>query len=314
MSHLRFEDFELLEESGRTEAFSASDARRLRSSAPLRLVLFSSEVSQSPEFRAAFRKDEPNLTTSNHENIPGLIGWGEHEGRLFYVTREAEGRPLSELFAAGRRLALDELTDIAWQISSALQFAHNIGLCHGGLSVQTVLVSDELRVALPEFCVHHWVAAATGKQHQSFAALSREDLQALGQLLRHATSFLSEDSTASVPKDWNELLSDLEKPSPDLMAREVQGRLGDMLLNDGGDSIEMLDHREGLHLSRRSIVDELFDEPPRQPIAPTASAAVADHERGKRWLIVILAAIAIFPAAVGHSAITATQFHLPQGV
>ncbi|MCA9048527.1 MAG: hypothetical protein KDA89_07350, partial [Planctomycetaceae bacterium] len=113
------------------------------------------------------------------------------------------------------------------------------------------------------FGVRRWVAMTEGVPQLSFAAWAATDLQALGKIIRRTGTFPAAAGDPSFSDEVNvrmeRLLTDLECPSSEMLAREVQGRLGDMLLLISGESIEMVDQRDHQRLSRRSIVDELFD-------------------------------------------------------
>jgi len=99
-------------------------------------------------------------------------------------------------------------------------------------------------------------------------------------------------------KAMDELIADLDNSSSTMTARDVQGRLGRMLLEFAGDSIAMVDERNGQQLSRRSIVDELFDD------EPTVSQESRDDEFTRpapsplTRLVVVVAIIAAIIAVV----------------
>lgn len=290
MSQLQLNEFELHEVLFTGEFYSIHKATQPDVAGTFRLTLVDPEVSTSTAFRAAFRKDETSLANVHHENIPSLMAWGERDGQLFFVTEAVDGRSLRDRLDSGQAFELDELTDIAWQVASALQYAHNVGLCHGGISSDSVIVSDELRVALPEFGLHAWRREATPNHRHSFALAASEDLAALGRLWKSSVQSLTDElsNTPELTRKVSRILSILERPVEELTAREVQGRLGDVLLTMSGESIEMVDHREGQQLSRRSIVDELFDAPIRAGVSvPEEAAAVQDDGASRRLKIAV---------------------------
>ncbi|MEO2026704.1 MAG: protein kinase [Fuerstiella sp.] len=273
MSRTSLSAFELLEELSQDGSGSVTvwRAQCTEATAHLRLTLFSPEMSASAGFRAAFRKDQTTLRQAPHDNVPVMLFWGEDDGQLFCVTEMPGGIPLSERLDAAEELSWDELTDIGWQIASVLQHAHNRGLSHGALTTSSVYVARGVRVSVTDFGVQRWLTSSKGTV--SFAASAAQDLREVGQLLKAAFDRTLKSSDVSVAPDqvqaMNELITDLDQSRSTLTARDVQGRLGRVLLAVAGDSISIVDERNGQQLSRRSIVDELFDdEPTHSQVSP----------------------------------------------
>ncbi|MGB4738758.1 MAG: protein kinase, partial [Fuerstiella sp.] len=266
METIQPEEFELLE-SISTGTLRDELRVSLRSSPRrLRMVRFSPEATSSEKFRGAFRKHLPVLQNIHHGNILPVTGWGELDGQLYLLTELPEGQPLSELLSQNM-YSWDEVTDIAWQISSALQHAHNIGVMHGGLTADCVFVSDQLRVQVADFEVQSWMAAVEQQETFPSIQLPIDDLRQLGRVLESLLQHLSESAADEDHREtqfqkMRQLANQLKSPVEDLIARDVQGWLGNLLLKDAGDAIEIVDDRKGQNLSRRSLVAELFDSPP----------------------------------------------------
>ena len=171
---------------------------------------------------------------------------------------------LQQRLTDGQPFSWDESTDIGWQIASALQQAHNVGMTHGQLSADSVIVSGGLRAKVAGFGLYRWIAAATADAESTptFSSLAKQDLMDFGRLLtamlNHATANTKFTADNDQPSDLRDLIATLRDPPNDFTARDVQGRLGNMLLQVAGDSIAMIDHRHGQGIGRRSIIDELF--------------------------------------------------------
>lgn len=294
-----FDAFELLAEDYRSEAYVAYRACCAGSTTKLRLTLFHQPVSESPRFRAAFRKDQPSLGSMEHPHLLGPVGWGEDGGLLFYVTEYPAGTSLADRLAQTKSYTWDEFIDLGWQIASALQHAHNVGLTHGHLTTSSVAVTDEVRCKVMGFGLYRWIAAATSQNTMEplFAEQTVQDLTDLGHILEAVFHSLSPDAMHKVDEQqvtaMSELIKDLQHPTPDLLARDVQGRLGNMLLQVSGESIKMVDHRKGQQLSRRSIVDELFDEPGSGPTALPAPMETQERTAPSPSTAIVVVAVVI---------------------
>ena len=251
----------------------------------VRLTEFSAEISLRPEFRRAVKMDRAMLAMLKHQSILKFRGSGEAGGALFLATDACELLPLSDQLAEGRRFSSEDIIEIGWQVCSALQLAHNLGLAHGGLSAETILLSDNLQVTVVDFGVARWQQAAavaaggasSGPALSSISALaSRLDVeQALRQLAGLLTELLQtcNDGNDAEPGKiplrvmLERLLARFEIRNPASAAqrpnsaREFQGRLGEILIGTGDDSMPLVDHRNAAATSRRSIVVELFEPP-----------------------------------------------------
>lgn len=226
------------------------------------LTVFARRVSGSPEFRAAFRLDMARLTEISHDHILPLTEWGEHDG-LFYVATEL---PEMHTLADGGPGSFEELLDVAWQIASVVQHLHNCGITHGHLLPDVISLEPGLRVQVQHCGLHRWIQAAHHPEiaQRPWSAWASTDLQQLGSLLHDLLTGVPAESPETpdeIRSEFLSLLDDLKEPHIDLLARDVQGRLGDLLLRMSGEKIEMVDARSGSHLPDRSIVDELFEEP-----------------------------------------------------
>ena len=301
--------FELLAEDYHSDAYVAWRAQREGACEEVRLTLFYEEVSESSRFRAAFRKDQPSLGSMHHPHLLSPIAWGEDGGRLYYVTEHPPGDSLADRLADDRSITWDEFIDLCWQIASALQHAHNVGLTHGHLTTSLIDVTDEIRCKVMGFGLYRWIAAATPGDvaERSFAEQAIHDLTELGHILEAVFHSLTPEAMRDVDQDqvtsMTDLINDLQNPAPDLLARDVQGRLGNMLLQESGESIKMVDHREGQHLSRRSIVDELFDDPRSvQSIRPVVPGTKTSASSGPLVRMIIIVGAVVLLAGLALAA------------
>ncbi len=259
------------------------------------LTVFSAEISQLPEFRRAVKLDRAMLAMLQHQSIVKFLGYGESEGALLLATETSDFARLCDQLTAGRRFSSEDIIEIGWQVCSALQLAHNLGLAHGGLSAESVLLSDNLQVTVIDFGVARWLKAAavaddsasSGPALITIRALaSREDvdqdLRDLACLLSRLLQACSDDEEPEQGKVttrvmMERLLARFETTGTSAgaqrpwSAREFQGRLGEILIGTGDDSMPLVDHRNAAATSRRSIVVELFE--PHESSLPSDAAA-----------------------------------------
>lgn len=283
MTDLDLNDFEAGQELCSCPERRVLSATRKDSGELVRLTIFSAEVSQHPEFRRAVKMDRAMLAMLQHQSIVRFLGYGESGGTLFLWTAPCSFTSLSEQLKNGRGFSSEDIIEIGWQVCSALQLAHNLGLAHGGLSAESVLLSSNLQVTVIDFGVARWICAAaksiepniSGPALITISALAsradvEKDLFDLAELLKLLLKTCDDREQPEAGKvatyvmmerllarfDTSDPASNSQKPAS---AREFQGRLGEILIGTGDDSMSLVDQRNAGGSSRRSIVEELFD-------------------------------------------------------
>ena len=281
MSDFELNDFEILRELPAREHRQCFEAVLCENRQSVLLTVFSPEMSQRAEFRRALKMDRAMLSMFQHQSIVRYLGSGESGGQLFICSETCEFDSLSVQLDSGRVLSSEDVIEIGWQICSALQQAHNLGLAHGGLGLDSVLLSDNLQVMLVEFGVSRWLKAAqvstaiaaSGPSLITISAFaSREqvqgDLQDLAAILMRLLQAVPESGdvveTAKLATraPLDRLLARVTSTNPAVQpvsARELQGRLGEILIGSEDDSMPLVDQREFSGGSKRSIIVELFE-------------------------------------------------------
>lgn len=286
------------------EAHTRADGRRVL------VTVFSPEVSQFPDFRRGLKTDRAMLLMLHHQSVNRFLGSGETDGTLFLWAEFSDFPTLAQHFSDGREFSADDIIEIGWQICSALQQAHNLGLSHGGISPDTVRISDNLQVTVTDFGIARWLHAAKTADPQSSsgpalitvrALASREqvekDLRDLALLLKRLFDRLEEEPAESrgisrvlLERMLGRFLND-SSPQLPVTAREFQGRLGEILIGNE-EAMPLVDERKSVGTSKRSIVVELFE--PRETLSDDGEPASGSAGTATRMQILpIVAGIAL---------------------
>ena len=317
MTDLDLNDFEIVRELRLYPERRVLAAVHKTTGEAVRLTEFSAEISLRPEFRRAVKMDRAMLAMLKHQSILKFRGYGDAGGTLLLATDACDLVPLSDQLPKGRRFSSEDIIEIGWQVCSALQLAHNLGLAHGGLSAETILLSDNLQVTVVDFGVARWLKAAalidapasSGPALITISALaSRQDVESdlcelagLLTLLLQTCNDSDEAEPGKVPMrvmlerllarfEINNPASAAQRPSS---AREFQGRLGEILIGTGDDSMPLVDHRNAAATSRRSIVVELFEPPQSVSSSNVAATKPASFAWRKQFLPIIAIIVAV---------------------
>ncbi len=111
---------------GMGEVYRARDTRLERTGA---VKVLPAHLSTDTLQRQRFEREARAASALNHPNIAVIHDVGEQQGQMFLVMELLEGRTLRERIAAGP-LELDELLDLAVQLTDALDAAHTRGIVH----------------------------------------------------------------------------------------------------------------------------------------------------------------------------------------
>jgi len=114
--------------------------------------LFSPEaVGRRREEVARALKGARAIARIDHPNVVRVFHVGQHQGWRFVEMEYVDGLPLSQVLRARTLLPVDEAADIARQVGKALQAIHEMGLVHGEVRPDKILVRKGRMVKLTGF-------------------------------------------------------------------------------------------------------------------------------------------------------------------
>ena len=174
-------------------------------------------------------------TRIKHPNVANVRAIGETEEGAQWVAFEAfRGELLSEMLSARDLLPPNEAIDLILQAASGLQAAHEVGLVHGNLSPDTILVTrtagNRPLVKLIRFgrVQHGAEPSAAGGESSRYAAPERlaghspderSDVFSLGAVLQHlltgAPPSAERDEALPIPEAARRVLAKALEPPPD---------------------------------------------------------------------------------------------------
>ena len=243
-------------------------------------------VSRDKLIRARFRREVTILERLRHPNIIASFGGGEaDDGQLYYIMELVEGGTVGELLETRGRLVWQVVVDVARQICSALQCAHNHGVIHRdlhdnditttGLTVGThaymspeqitgdAMISGKTDLYALGCCLFEMLTGRKPFLGENFAQLFEQHLRAKPPRVR--------DLLPECPPELDEVIDQLLQKLPDdrpFNARSVQGvmlQLGEKydlhaeLLPDalGGDVAAESVTEKGRQILEQQISDRL---------------------------------------------------------
>jgi serine/threonine protein kinase len=101
--------------------------------------------------RARFEREVVILERLHHPHIVRSYGGGNDNGQLFYVMELIDGGTVKSLLQTKGAFRWQIVIEIARQVCSALQFAHNHGVIHRDLKPGNLFLTREAEVKLGDF-------------------------------------------------------------------------------------------------------------------------------------------------------------------
>ncbi len=155
VSHYRIVD--KIGSGGMGEVYLALDNELNRKVA---LKFLPSDLCGDDECRKRFKREAQAAAGLDHPNIAAIYEVGEHGGRSFYAMQVIEGQSLREVIA-GKDLPIDQIVEIAIQVSEGLQAAHDSGIIHRDIKPSNILIDSHGRVRIVDF----GLATIRGSEH-----------------------------------------------------------------------------------------------------------------------------------------------------
>jgi serine/threonine-protein kinase len=138
---------ERLEPSGPGDLYRARDTQKGRTVA---LRLLPADFTTGSDSRAALVAQARAMTVLSHPNVTTLFDAGEHEGRVYLAFEFLKGQSLRAEMA-GRPLKVSRAVEAAIQMADAIADAHSNGFIHGGLSPESVAMTQRGHAKIPAF-------------------------------------------------------------------------------------------------------------------------------------------------------------------
>jgi serine/threonine-protein kinase len=111
-------------------------------------------------FAERFRAEARHMGGLTHPNIGTVHDFGEDDGTAFLVMEFLEGEPLSTIIRDEAPMDPQRVSDILFQVASALQAAHDAGVIHRDVKPANIVVDADGYAKLTDFGISRALSEA----------------------------------------------------------------------------------------------------------------------------------------------------------
>lgn len=119
------------------------------------------EFIEDEEFVKKFRREAQSAASLSHPNIVGIYDVGTENNCYYIVMEYIKGQTLKELIKSKGTLGVEYATNIAIQISYALDHAHKNNIVHRDIKSHNILIREDNSVKVTDFGIARAVSSST---------------------------------------------------------------------------------------------------------------------------------------------------------
>ncbi|HYE09609.1 MAG TPA: Stk1 family PASTA domain-containing Ser/Thr kinase [Patescibacteria group bacterium] len=119
------------------------------------------EFTEDEEFVKKFKRESQAAASLSHPNIVGIYDVGMEDNIYYIVMEYIKGQTLKDLIKQKGCIGVDFATNIAIQISSALEHAHKNHIVHRDVKSHNILIKEDNTVKVTDFGIARAVSSST---------------------------------------------------------------------------------------------------------------------------------------------------------
>ncbi len=143
--------YEIIEEIGNGGMAHVYKARCTLLNRIVAVKILREDLEGETEFLKRFNVEAQAAASLTHSNIVSIFDVGFDMGRHYIIMEYVDGITLKEYISEKKKLEYREALSIAYQISGALQAAHQKSIVHRDIKPHNILVTEDGRIKVADF-------------------------------------------------------------------------------------------------------------------------------------------------------------------
>jgi tRNA A-37 threonylcarbamoyl transferase component Bud32 len=269
------------------------------------------ELMHDPQFRDRFRREIKTIASLEHPAIVPVYDVGEEDGVPYFVMRYMPGGSLSQWIEKGK-FSLEDAARIIERLSSALAYAHKVGLIHRDLKPDNILFDNNGDPFISDFGVAKITDSSTNmtgsgiigtpaymspEQAQGEKVDNRSDIYGLGVII---FQMLSGHQPYEATTPMGVAVKHITDPVPDILKdNPTLGEQADTIIKTAMAKDPSLRYQTATELAQ-ALTEAAFGKKTGvaagTKVAPAAGkvAPATDRARANRGLIGGIIAVLVF--------------------
>ena len=132
--------YEVLEPIGRGGMSEVYKGRHARLDRSVAIKVLPASLAAEADFRSRFEREARAVASLRHPNIVQVFDFGDISGTYYMVMEYIAGKDLGSILRESGRLPLEQVAHLLADVSSALDYAHGLGLVHRDVKPSNVML------------------------------------------------------------------------------------------------------------------------------------------------------------------------------
>ncbi len=190
------------------------------------------QLGESAEFVENFRKEAQAAAKLNHPNIAQIYSFGQEEGQPYIVMELVSGKHFDTMVDEESPLDQALVLKIGADIADGLRDAADIGLTHGDIKPENILLDEKMQAKLVDFGIASFANSQSGddiwgtpyyiapERVKKRRADARSDIYSLGATLYHALTGIP-PFDGETPTDVVKARFEAQPPTPSSVREDL---------------------------------------------------------------------------------------------
>jgi len=132
--------YEVLEPIGRGGMSEVYKGRHTRLDRSVAIKILPASLAAEADFRTRFEREARAVASLRHPNIVQVFDFGDISGTYYMVMEYIAGKDLSTIIRESGRMPIEQIALVMLEVSSALDYAHDLGLVHRDVKPSNILL------------------------------------------------------------------------------------------------------------------------------------------------------------------------------